>query len=242
MPLHCTRGGPMLRPRLVPRRRRLRLTALIVIAALGAGIGPVTAAGGGTKTSQPAMLTAVGAGITVTPLITVGETAGDEGYVFESVPDGIAVKVRNNGVADIYVNHETSRVPFPYTPSAPTEVELTERLRQRSGQPTDAPPKERRRAERQAGHHQRQKTTSASARATSPPRPRASTASCCSRTRRASTGSTGPATPGRPSSVPTRRASPASSSRYDVKSGNESPDLGHGPPQPRELRADPGLR
>ncbi len=68
------------------------------------------------------MMTAVGAGITVTPLITVGETAGDEGYVFESVPDGIAVKVRNNGVVDVYVNHETSRVPFPYTPSAPTET------------------------------------------------------------------------------------------------------------------------
>ena len=112
----------MLRPRLVPRRRRLQLTALIVIAALGAGIGPVTAAGGGTKTSQPAMLTPVGAGITVTPLITVGETAGDDGYVFESVPDGIAVKVRNNAIADVYVNHETSRVPFPYTPSAPTEL------------------------------------------------------------------------------------------------------------------------
>ena len=112
----------MVRPRLVPRRRRLQLTALIVIAALGAGIGPVTAAGGGTKTSQAAMLTPVGAGITVTPLITVGEAAGDDGYVFESVPDGIAVKVRNNGVADVYVNHETSRVPFPYTPSAPTEA------------------------------------------------------------------------------------------------------------------------
>ena len=87
------------------------------------------------------MMTAVGAGITVTPLITVGETAGDDGYVFESVPDGIAVKVRDNGVADIYVNHETSTVPFPYTPAAPTEAQLAERLRQRPGQPADAPPR-----------------------------------------------------------------------------------------------------
>ena len=112
----------MHRLRLVPRRRRLQLTALLVIAALSVGVGPTTAAGGGTKTSQAAMMTAVGAGITVTPLITVGETAGDEGYVFESVPDGIAVKIRNNAIADVYVNHETSRVPFPYTPSAPTEL------------------------------------------------------------------------------------------------------------------------
>ena len=112
----------MHRERLVPRRRRLQLTALLVIAALGAGVVPATAAGGGTKTGQPAMLTPVAAGITVTPLITVGETAGDGGYVFESVPDGIAVKVRNNAIADVYVNHETSRVPFPYTPSAPTEL------------------------------------------------------------------------------------------------------------------------
>ena len=112
----------MHRPRLVPARRRLQLTALIVIAALAAGVVPATAAGGGTKTSQAAMLTAVGAGITVTPLITVGETAGDEGYVFQSVPDGIAVKIHNNAIADVYVNHETSRVPFPYTPSAPTEL------------------------------------------------------------------------------------------------------------------------
>ena len=111
----------MHRPRLVPRRRRLQIIALVVIAALGAGVVPATAASGGTKTTQAAMLTPVGAGITVTPLITVGETAGDDGYVFEAVPDGIAVKVRNNAVADVYVNHETSRVPFPYTPLAPTE-------------------------------------------------------------------------------------------------------------------------
>ena len=60
------------------------------------------------------MLTAVGAGITVEALITVGETAGDEGYVFESIPDGISIKARGKGTVEVYVNHETSRVPFPY--------------------------------------------------------------------------------------------------------------------------------
>ena len=112
----------MHRPRLAPGRRRLQLLALATIAVLSAGVVPATAANGGTKTSQAAMLTAVGAGITVEPLITVGEAAGDEGYVFEAIPDGISLKTRGNGRVDVYVNHETSTVPFPYTPAAPTEA------------------------------------------------------------------------------------------------------------------------
>ncbi|HEV8280327.1 MAG TPA: hypothetical protein VGQ02_00590 [Candidatus Limnocylindrales bacterium] len=98
-----------------------RLIVLGAIAVLLLGTVPASAAGG-TKTSQPAMLTAVGAGITVEALITVGETAGDEGYVFESIPDGIAISTRGQGTAEVFVNHETSTVPFPYTPSAPTEA------------------------------------------------------------------------------------------------------------------------
>jgi hypothetical protein len=98
-----------------------RLLSIGAIAVLLAGAAPASAADGGVKTSQPSMLTAVGAGVTVTPLITVGETAGDEGYVFESIPDGIAISTRGNGTVEVYVNHETSTVPFPYTPAAPTE-------------------------------------------------------------------------------------------------------------------------
>ncbi|HYH91591.1 MAG TPA: hypothetical protein VD763_00405 [Candidatus Saccharimonadales bacterium] len=110
----------MSRLRQVPRRRRIRVVTLSMIAALTIPIMPLEAAGGGVKTDQAAMMTAVGAGITVTPLITVGETIGD--YRFESVPDGIALRTRGNGRVDVYVNHETSRVPFPYTPAAPTEL------------------------------------------------------------------------------------------------------------------------
>jgi hypothetical protein len=112
----------MHRPRLVPGRSRIQLLVLAAIAVLSVAVLPVAAANGGTKTSQAAMLTPVGAGITVTPLITVGETAGDEGYVFRSIPDGIALQTRGNGKVDVYVNHETSTVPFPYTPAAPTEA------------------------------------------------------------------------------------------------------------------------
>ena len=41
---------------------------------------------------------------------------------FESIPDGIALRTRGEGRVDVYVNHETSTVPFPYTRSAPTEA------------------------------------------------------------------------------------------------------------------------
>ncbi len=105
-------------------RRFGRMVAVATSLALIVGGGPVAAANGGVKTSQPSMLTPVGAGITVTPLITVNEAAGDEGYVFESIPDGIALRTRGNGRVDVYVNHETSTVPFPYPtlPVAPTEA------------------------------------------------------------------------------------------------------------------------
>ncbi|MEA2613642.1 MAG: hypothetical protein QOI52_1601 [Chloroflexota bacterium] len=108
-------------PRLMPGRRRIHVLVVAAIAVLSVSVLPATAANGGTKTGQAAMLTAVAAGITVTPLITVGETAGDEGYTFESIPDGISLANRGEGRVDVYVNHETSRVPFPYAPAAPTE-------------------------------------------------------------------------------------------------------------------------
>ena len=47
-------------------------------------------------------------------IISVGDTIG--GYTFESIPDGVAILERGNGRADVYVNHETSTVPFPYNP------------------------------------------------------------------------------------------------------------------------------
>ena len=59
--------------------------------------------------------------VTFTPIATVGETLPG-GTVFESIPDGVAFRTQGNGRAEVYVNHETSTVPFPYTPSAPTEL------------------------------------------------------------------------------------------------------------------------
>jgi hypothetical protein len=58
-------------------------------------------------------------GVTATPLMTVGDTL-PSGYRFESIPDGISVRVGRNQTGDLYVNHETSKVPFPYNTAAPT--------------------------------------------------------------------------------------------------------------------------
>ena len=67
------------------------------------------------------MLTGVAPGSTVDPIITVGDTMPG-GYRFESIPDGIALKARGNGRLDVYVNHETSTVPFPYNANAAAEA------------------------------------------------------------------------------------------------------------------------
>ena len=65
------------------------------------------------------MLTAARTGVGVTPLLTVGDVLSS-GYRFEAIPDGISVRTRGQGRADLFVNHETSKVPFPYNATAPT--------------------------------------------------------------------------------------------------------------------------
>ncbi len=100
--------------------RLLRLFSVVLIASLIIAPAGVFAAGGnsGFKTSQPSMLTAVMPGVTVTPLLTVGDVL-PSGFRFESIPDGVAVKPRGQGRVDLFVNHETSKVPFPYNVANP---------------------------------------------------------------------------------------------------------------------------
>jgi hypothetical protein len=92
----------------------------LVLAMLAAGIAAfaaATAANSGSpgfKTTQDAMLDPAVAGVTYEKIISVGDTLG-AGYVFESIPDGIALSTNGKGTVDLYVNHETSTVPFPYT-------------------------------------------------------------------------------------------------------------------------------
>lgn len=73
----------------------------------------------GFKTSQPSMLSCPSCGDDVVPILTVGETLPG-GYRFEAIPDGIALRARGEGRLDLYVNHETSTVAFPYVAAAPT--------------------------------------------------------------------------------------------------------------------------
>jgi hypothetical protein len=72
----------------------------------------------GFKTGQSAMIDPVAAGVTYQPIISVGDKVG--GYMFESIPDGIALSRKGKGTVDLYVNHETSTVPFPFTFNAAT--------------------------------------------------------------------------------------------------------------------------
>jgi hypothetical protein len=96
--------------------RRARVLTLGVIGLLMAGVTPVTAAEP-FKTDQDPMLTPAAAGVTVDPIITVGETVGS--YRFEAIPDGISIRTTDAGT-EIWLNHETARVPFPYNlPASP---------------------------------------------------------------------------------------------------------------------------
>ena len=86
-----------------------------VRAGLVLGLGVVVLAAGAVRsgeaaTSVPAMLEGVAAGVEVRPLLSVNDKVGD--YSFDTIPDGIAVSNQGKNV-HLYVNHETSLVPFP---------------------------------------------------------------------------------------------------------------------------------
>jgi hypothetical protein len=91
--------------------RWLRLITIAAIGFLMAGVAPVAAADG-FKTDKDPMLAPVAEGVTIDPIITVGETVGS--YRFEAIPDGISIRSSDAGT-EIWVNHETARVPFPYS-------------------------------------------------------------------------------------------------------------------------------
>jgi Bacterial protein of unknown function (DUF839) len=103
-------------------RRRTFFTCAALAAAISAAVTAAALASGGNsgfKTGQPSMLTAVKPGVEITPLLTVGDVL-PSGFRFEAIPDGISVRTRGHGRVDLFVNHETSKVPFPYNATAPT--------------------------------------------------------------------------------------------------------------------------
>ena len=100
-------------------RRRMAFAfacALLAMATVISGTTALAAGNGGFQTSQPSMLTRVMAGVSIKPLLTVGDVLPG-GYRFEAIPDGISVRPVGMGKVDLFVNHETSKVPFPYLPA-----------------------------------------------------------------------------------------------------------------------------
>ena len=103
----------------------MRPRSILTGAALAAAItafGSAEAFAGdhrGFKTAQPSMLTPVKPGVKISPLLTVGDVLRS-GYRFESIPDGISVNPRHHSRVELFVNHETGKVPFPYNPANPT--------------------------------------------------------------------------------------------------------------------------
>jgi hypothetical protein len=71
----------------------------------------------GFKTSQAAMLTPVAPGVSVEPLMSVGETLPGTSFMLDTLPDGIAFHRGRHHTVDAYLNHETSAVPFPFNPA-----------------------------------------------------------------------------------------------------------------------------
>ena len=100
-------------------RTILACSALAVAITVSGAASALAGNKSGFRTAQPSMLTAVKAGVDVAPLMTVGDVLRS-GYRFEAIPDGISVRTRGRGRADLFVNHETSKVPFPYVTAAPT--------------------------------------------------------------------------------------------------------------------------
>lgn len=102
------------------RARSRRSVALVGLAVMLVSPVSVTAAIPRFDTRQPSMLIGVAPRSSVDPIITVGDRIGT--YMFDAIPDGIVVRSGVTGTAQVFVNHETSTVPFPYNPTAPTEA------------------------------------------------------------------------------------------------------------------------
>ena len=101
------------------RRLGVLLAAIVAVSAFATAAAFAGDNDSGFKTAQSSMLTPVMGGVEVTPLLTVGDVL-PSGYRYEAIPDGISVRTRGDGRADLFVNHETAKVPFPFNRANPT--------------------------------------------------------------------------------------------------------------------------
>ena len=104
-------------------RARTSLACIALALAITASAAATAFAGNksGFRTTQHSMLDPVMPGVGVTPLMTVGDTLSS-GFRFEAIPDGISLRTRGKGRVDLFVNHETGKVPFPFVRANPNET------------------------------------------------------------------------------------------------------------------------
>jgi hypothetical protein len=102
----------------LPTSLSVVLITSLMLTATGAAAAPAGNSSG-FRTEQPSMLTSGMAGVEIRPLLTTGDVL-PSGFRFEAIPDGISLRTRGQGRVDLFVNHETSKVPFPYNTAAPT--------------------------------------------------------------------------------------------------------------------------
>jgi hypothetical protein len=100
-------------------RARAIVASVALAVALAASATTGVSAAPGFKTAEDPMLTAVPADVTVEALLTVGEDIPGTDYQFEAIPDGISVHIGDDGQIELFVNHETSKVPFPFATNNP---------------------------------------------------------------------------------------------------------------------------
>jgi Bacterial protein of unknown function (DUF839) len=96
----------------------MRLRSTLVAGSLALVAVLVATAGAGQAQAPdpiPPMITVLDPAKETRAIISTGESLSG-GYEFGSIPDGIAFRTRGQGRIDVFVNHETSTVPFPFSP------------------------------------------------------------------------------------------------------------------------------
>ena len=161
-----------------------------------------TAAGSASRPPRPAMLTPVARARPATPLHHRRRHARERLPVRVDPGRDLALDARTRNKLDLYVNHETSLVPFPYTPRPTGPPAAVQRLHNSLVSHLASTASTRRRPSRLVRDLER-RNSSGSARTSSPTRRSGFDRRCSSRTRRGSTGSTG-----RASRSPRRSARP----------------------------------
>ncbi|MBA3375502.1 MAG: hypothetical protein ACR2M2_06610 [Gaiellaceae bacterium] len=110
------------------RKLGVLLAAVVVVSAVATAAAFANNNKAGFKTALPEMLMAGvdRSDVTIEKIISVGDTMPG-GYMFEAIPDGISLqgKGQGKGRVDVFLNHETSTVPFPIPTGTQPTVEQT---------------------------------------------------------------------------------------------------------------------